>query len=147
MRDRERERESALSLAMKGSGECETHPSMGLTNSHANTHLAVTLKSTGAKPSIIASEEKVSNWKAHKEKHNERSGVRADRSIWSPWSWCNRKTVWASQNGIRHKTRWQFGVVCFTSAYPVSVWVNTAVARLMQQQQLWQPIATTATES
>lgn len=43
------ERESALSLAVQGSRECEAHPSAGLTNSHANTHLAVTLKSKGSK--------------------------------------------------------------------------------------------------
>ncbi len=57
--------------------ESETHPSVGLTNSHANTHLAVTLKSKGSKPSIIASKKKEPQTeKAHKERHNEQSGAR-----------------------------------------------------------------------
>lgn len=67
-REREREgregkRECAPSLTVSGSGECAARPSLGLTNSRANTHLTVTLKSKAAAPSIIASrgEEKASD--------------------------------------------------------------------------------------
>lgn len=51
-------RDSALSVVVRGSGEYQTHPSAGLTNSRANTHLAVTLKSEGSKLSITAPEKK-----------------------------------------------------------------------------------------
>lgn len=44
-----------MSLSVQGSEGCATDPSAGLTNSHANTHLAVTQKSRGAQRFIIAS--------------------------------------------------------------------------------------------
>ena len=91
-REREKERESAPSLTVQGSAECATHPSAGLTNSHANTHLAVTLKSKGSKKKSITTTKKKGRQteKAHKERHNEHSGARGDRYIWSPQRWCNR---------------------------------------------------------
>lgn len=46
--------ESALSVVVRGSGEYQTHRSLGLTNSRANTHLALTLKSESSKLSISA---------------------------------------------------------------------------------------------
>lgn len=133
--EREKERETAPSLTVQRLRECETHPSAGLTNSHANTHLAVTLKSKGSKPSIIASKKKETQTEKAQKRHNRQSGERVDRSIWSPWAGATDKLCEHRRMG--HKTRWQFGVVFSTSAHPVSVWVNMAALRLRHQQQLW----------
>lgn len=125
--------EIGLSLAVRGSGEYETHPSAGLTNSRANMHLSVTLKSKSSKLSITAPEKKETpTEKTQKE---------------TQWTECSNvltdlfgvhragETGWASQSEIMYKTRWHVGVVRSARALPVSVWVNTAV--LLLQQLLW----------
>lgn len=70
-------RENALSVVVQGSGEDQIHPSAGLTNSRANTHFAVPLKSKGSKLSVTAPEKKETplTEKTQREGHNGQSGA------------------------------------------------------------------------
>lgn len=132
--EREKERENAPLLTVQRLRECETHPSVGLTNSHANTHLAFDTKIQGLKTvHHCFLEERDSNWR-----HKKDTIDKVEKGLTDLFGVHELvQQINCERHRMGHKSRWQFGIVFSTSAHPVSVWVNTAALRLRHQQQLW----------